>query len=190
MPKKTSVTKKKKTTKVRASPKKPPVIKVHSDVKIEKVLVENFVSLQKVMTNLTVKFDNLANQISKLLELFEISAKTLAKKDFDLEKKSGKIDEEMVSKIDNLLDQNKTIARGLTLLHEPESRQVPLPPMRRPPQAPPGQKPVPKTGSQSNVDMSGYQKSIPLGDSSNSLSGDFKSKSLIRKPRNIKDIGV
>ena len=42
------------------------------------ILVENFVSLQKVMTNLSIKFDNLSMQISKLLELFEISAKTLA----------------------------------------------------------------------------------------------------------------
>ncbi|KHO55254.1 MAG: hypothetical protein QT10_C0004G0041 [archaeon GW2011_AR19] len=38
---------------------------------VEKILVENFVSLQKVMTNLSVKFDELSSQISKLLELFE-----------------------------------------------------------------------------------------------------------------------
>jgi len=87
------------------------------DVKVEKILVENFVSLQKVMTNLSVKFDSLTNQISKLLELFEISAKSLAKKDFDLEKEN-KDSKKIVEKIDNLLDQNKIIARGLTLIHE------------------------------------------------------------------------
>ena len=84
---------------------------------VERVLVENFIALQKVMTNLSLKFDDLSTQIAKLLELFEISAKTLAKKDMDSEK-SSKNSEEILKKIDNLLDQNKTIARGLTLMHE------------------------------------------------------------------------
>ena len=52
------------------------------EIKVEKILIENFVSLQKVMTNLSFKFDNLTNQISKLLELFEIYAKDLAKTEF------------------------------------------------------------------------------------------------------------
>ena len=38
------------------------------------------------MVNLSIKFDDLTNQISKLLELFETSAKVLAEKDFDIEK--------------------------------------------------------------------------------------------------------
>ncbi|HEB47294.1 MAG TPA: hypothetical protein ENI22_02385, partial [Candidatus Pacearchaeota archaeon] len=46
--------------------------KTTRNVSIEKALVENFISLQKVMVNLSVKFDSLTNQISKLLELFEI----------------------------------------------------------------------------------------------------------------------
>ena len=41
------------------------------DIQTEKILVENFVALQKVMVNLSIKFDNLSGQISKLLELFE-----------------------------------------------------------------------------------------------------------------------
>ena len=52
--------------------KKVPAKIVHvRTIGVEKILVENFVSLQKVMTNLSLKFDNLAFQISKLLELFE-----------------------------------------------------------------------------------------------------------------------
>jgi len=89
----------------------------------EKVLVENFVSLQKVMTNLSLKFDNLAFQISKLLELFEISAKNLAHKDFSLEKED-KSNKEVIAKLDNLVGQNKIIARGLTLMHEANSPQL------------------------------------------------------------------
>ncbi|NMB66704.1 hypothetical protein GYA25_01435, partial [Candidatus Woesearchaeota archaeon] len=42
---------------------------------INNKLIENFVSLQRVMTNLAVKLEDLSSQISKLLELFEISAK-------------------------------------------------------------------------------------------------------------------
>ncbi|MCL5018516.1 MAG: hypothetical protein M1416_01980, partial [Candidatus Pacearchaeota archaeon] len=68
--------------------------------------------LQKVMTNLAVKFDNLSDQISKLLGLFEISAKTLAEKGATGE------DKKMLEKLDSLLDQNKVIAKGIALLHE------------------------------------------------------------------------
>ncbi len=87
---------------------------------IEKQLLENFVNLQKVLTNLSVKFDALSDNISKLLELFEISAKSFVEKlpeegktRFEKEK-----DKEFLNKIDTLLDQNKTIAKGLTLMEE------------------------------------------------------------------------
>ena len=89
------------------------------NVKVEQVLIENFVSLQKVMTNLAVKFDSLSNQISKLLELFEISAKTLAEKgNLSWENKE---DKKVVEKLDNLLEQNNVIAKGIALLHEKEA---------------------------------------------------------------------
>jgi len=102
----------------------------HSGVKVEKVLVENFVSLQHVMTNLAVKFDNLSGQISKLLELFEISAKTLAEKGALGEDKT---DKKVAEKLDNLLEQNKVIAKGIALLHErnaPEQYTI-SPPVQR-----------------------------------------------------------
>jgi len=84
---------------------------------LEKMLIENFVNLQKVLTNLSVKFDMLSDQISKLLQLFEISAKSF------VETQSPNIgvkekDKEFLNKLDTLLDQNKTIARGLTLMEE------------------------------------------------------------------------
>lgn len=91
------------------------------EIGVEKILVENFVSLQKVMTNLAVKFDNLSDQISKLLELFEISAKTLAEKGYSTE------DKKTLEKLDSLLEHNKVIAKGIALLHErgmPEEQEV------------------------------------------------------------------
>ncbi len=139
-----------------------------SDVRIEKALVENFVSLQKVMVNLSVKFDNLTNKISKLLELFEISAKALAEKDMDIEQ--GKKDnKEFLQKLDTILDQNKTIARGMTLMHEKindssEMEEQPQIPMRMPQPMPqhqmnqqpqkmfPKPSPMPKNPNQENPD--------------------------------------
>jgi len=102
---------------------------IQTGIKVEKVLIENFVSLQQVMTNLVVKFDNLSNQISKLLELFEISAKVLAEKGVIGEEKT---DKKVVEKLDSLLEQNKIIAKGIALLHERGSAQYPpTQPMQR-----------------------------------------------------------
>ncbi|MEX0920649.1 MAG: hypothetical protein WDZ62_00065 [Candidatus Pacearchaeota archaeon] len=88
--------------------------------KTEKILVDNFVALQKVMVNLSSKFDNLSTQISKLLELFEISAKSLAQKDFekDRDKKESK---EILKKLDNISQQAGLIGKGLVLIHENSS---------------------------------------------------------------------
>ncbi len=87
---------------------------VQKNLEVDRLLIENFVSLQKVMTNLSVKLDDLTTKISKLLELFEISAKALAEKEFEVERDN----KEMVERLDNLLDQNKTLARGMALMHE------------------------------------------------------------------------
>ena len=146
---------------------------INSKSEIEKVLVENFVSLQKVMTNLSIKFDNLTKQISKLLELFEISAKALAEKNFDLEK-DGK-DKKIIEKIDNLLEQNKTIARGLTLMHEkiPEQK-LNYPPVQNPQQM--QQPPVPQQTQQPQTEIEGYQKSISSKDSQESLATQLPKK--------------
>jgi hypothetical protein len=126
--------------------------------KTEKILIENFVSLQKVMTNLAVKFDNLSGQISKLLELFEISAKSLAEKGLLSE------DQKVMGKLDSLIEQNKVIARGIALIHEPEPQpQYPInPPMRQ--MSYPPQQPLNR--------MEGYQ---------NSPSADFSKNQNIRR---------
>tara|TARA_Y100000310_G_scaffold332386_1_gene407859 strand:+ start:4365 stop:4841 length:477 start_codon:yes stop_codon:yes gene_type:complete len=134
--------------------KKTPIKIAKKPKNTNEILVENFVSLQRVMTNLSIKFDNLSTQISKLLELFEISAKTLAEKTHDL--KDGKNGGEMVEKLDNLLEQNKVIARGLTLLHESNSPQ--LPPQQ--PMQPPRNVMPPQARGQKPVRMGEYQKSI------------------------------
>ncbi len=75
----------------------------------EELLIENFVGLQQAMTNLSIKFNGLSDNISNLLRVFEEAAKNFAQ--------GGKTDnKDMLNKIDSLLNQNKTIAKGLVLM--------------------------------------------------------------------------
>ena len=124
------------------SAKKKSVVKKHApektihEYKTEQILIDNFVSLQKVMTNLAFKFDSLSTQLSKLLELFEISAKALAEKDFQMSK--NKEDKKIIEKLDSLSEQNKIIARGLTMMHDkiPPSGEISPPERAIPPARP------------------------------------------------------
>ncbi len=89
---------------------------VMTKAELEQALLNNFVNLQKVLTNLSIKFEDLSNNISKILQLFEISAKSFAEK-----YSSGggtESDKEFLKKLDALLDQNKTIAKGIMLMEE------------------------------------------------------------------------
>ncbi len=102
-----------------------PVSPQNQEPGVNKILIENFVALQRVLTNLSTKMDDLTTQISKLLDIFEISAKALAEKDFD----TGGDKKELVNRLDSLLDQNRTLARGMALMHERiprEQQQQPL----------------------------------------------------------------
>ncbi|MBS3100342.1 hypothetical protein J4463_03980 [Candidatus Pacearchaeota archaeon] len=107
---------------MKASGKNNPMVATQSNSKkmsrddLDQLIVENFVTLQKVLTNLAGKFDNLSEQISKLLSLFEISAKSFAEK--YSEGGASKEDKEFLDKLNKLLDQNKLIAKGLTMMEE------------------------------------------------------------------------
>jgi hypothetical protein len=85
---------------------------------IEKILIENFIAMQKVMTHMAEKFDHLTKQISGLLTLFEDSAKTLNEKEINLELKNSQDPKQVLDKLNTILDQNKLIAKGLTLMHD------------------------------------------------------------------------
>ena len=139
-------------------------------IKIDKALTDNFIALQKIMVNLSTKFDNLSNQISKLLELFEISAKALARKDFEGDKENKDI-KTVLGKLDNISQQAGLIGKGLALIHEVSSekkqpirstqrQQPPIPARPIPPR-----KPAPG--------MEGYQRSIASKDSESRTSGSM-----------------
>ena len=96
------------------------IIELKKGVKVTKAeinnaLIDNFINLQKVLTNLTSKFEDLSNNISKLLQLFEISAKSFIENYPTTE--SG-VDQEFLKKLDSLLEKNKTISRGILLMEE------------------------------------------------------------------------
>jgi len=122
MVKKTKKTVKKKSVKKKTPVKTKVITRTTSQVQVEKTLINNFIALQKVMTNLALKFDDLSGQLSKLLDLFQISAKALAEKNFNV--MGEKEHEDILKRLDNMSEQNKILARGLTLLHEP---RVPIP---------------------------------------------------------------
>lgn len=82
---------------------------------LEDKLLKNLVELQKVHTDLAEKFDKLTKEISNLLNLFELTAKSFAKQH---SLKPTESDKEFLNKIDRLLEQNKTIAKGLSLMEE------------------------------------------------------------------------
>jgi len=82
---------------------------------IEEKILENLVELQKVHANLAEKFDKLSEQIANLLNLFESAARSFAENPVN---QFAEKDKEFLDKVDKLLEQNKTIAKGLMLVEE------------------------------------------------------------------------
>lgn len=88
-------------------------VKKPTSQKIEEKILHNLVELQKVNTDLSEKFNKLSNQLSDLLSLFEMAARSFASQP---SVQSTDKDREFLEKIDKLLEQNKVIAKGLTLM--------------------------------------------------------------------------
>jgi len=78
-------------------------------------LIDNFVALQKVLTNLTARFEMMTDNLNKLLQLFEVSAKSFIQKQAGANPTD---EQELLKKLDTMLDQNKTVAKGITLIEE------------------------------------------------------------------------
>ena len=72
-------------------------------------LVENELSLQKKTVELINTFNVLSQRIDKFLGVFEKAASRIER---------GEIEEPLAKKLEALIEQNKTIARGLLLLEK------------------------------------------------------------------------
>ncbi len=112
--------------------------------KIETQIVENLIELQKVHTDLAEKFDKLSSELSSLLSLFEMAARSFAK---STPIKQTERDQEFLEKINRLLDQNKTIAKGLAMMEEKVRERMYGPSQVQQPKAPQENEYQPSTGS-------------------------------------------
>jgi len=81
--------------------------------KADDLLIQNFVGLQKVIVELSIKLNDLSSNMARLLNLFEVSAETLVKKEFHVGEETNK---EILNKLNFLTEQNKLVARGLVLM--------------------------------------------------------------------------
>lgn len=82
---------------------------------MEERMLENMNNLQKLNLHTIEKFDKLTNQFASLLALFEGAAHSFASNPMH---QITEKDKEFLEKVDQLLEQNRTIAKGLTLMDE------------------------------------------------------------------------
>ncbi len=155
--------KKKESSNKKKTKKKSSVSKKSND-KIADILVENFVSLQKVMVDLTERVDGLTNEVSSLVGLFEKTAKSIAEK--EVKEKGGPVNidksmKNLTDKLEVLLDQNKTIARGITLVHESISEEEEETPQRPPAQPSQQQSPQQRPPAQQQSPPQPTQRPMP-----------------------------
>ncbi|MBT4334483.1 hypothetical protein HOD61_01575 [archaeon] len=80
------------------------------DTKFDK-LVENNLALQKISLNLINSNNELVKRLDNLVGLFEEASKNVGKVDLS-DKSIGKL----TSKVEELVDENKDLAKGLVLL--------------------------------------------------------------------------
>ena len=90
-------------------------INLKNSSELEKTLVKNLIELQKIHIGVAEKFDKLSKEISNILALFEVTAKSFTK---SVPMGEYEKDKDFLDKIDKLLDQNKTLAKGLMLMEE------------------------------------------------------------------------
>lgn len=123
---------KKSTRKVR-DPNAPPKKKKMTAAQREEMLIENFVGLQRAMINLSMKFENLSDNMAKLLNVFEISARDYM---VNKGKTTPEVDRDIINRINMLLDQNKAIMGSVRSLDEKVKKQESIKPVSAPMSAP------------------------------------------------------
>ncbi|MGK0209577.1 MAG: hypothetical protein ACI83O_000856 [Patescibacteria group bacterium] len=104
-PKKRKTAAKKKTTTVKSTSVSTSAVLARMEKK-DSILIDNFVGLQKAMTNLSLKFSELSKNMNNLLAVFEGAAKTLAASE-------KQVDATLTSKLDALVAQNKDLSREI-----------------------------------------------------------------------------
>ena len=84
----------------------------HKDVispKLLNSLIEQDIILQHKITDLLVSMKSLNEKVSKMVDLFTEAGEYI---------KKGKYEDPLLAKLDDLLEQNKNLAKGLLLLEK------------------------------------------------------------------------
>jgi predicted RecB family endonuclease len=79
------------------------------------LVIENSVALQKVVAELAVNLKKLSSDVSEMVNLFKDATKTMSSEKAEKETGNSEI-EELKAKVDELVEQNKIIAKGILLL--------------------------------------------------------------------------
>ncbi|MEI7718230.1 MAG: hypothetical protein WCI72_00045 [archaeon] len=121
----------------------------------EELLIENFIGLQRAMINLSMKFENLSDNIAKLLNVFEVSAR-----DYMVNKgrTSPEVDRDLVNRINMLIEQNKAIMSTVRSIEE-KSKQKPEASKAPVQMVSPQQTQVPSTNIPQGMQQSQYNPS-------------------------------
>jgi hypothetical protein len=150
------------------------------------------------MVNLSAKFDSLTLQISKLLDLFEISAKALAKKEATSPEDPNT--KRIIEKLDNISQQSGLIGRGLELIHKigTENQTSPTPPraqprfpmQQRPPMRPPGRQMgmQPSIMSPSTPQRPSFQQPGPDKKMTKEISGGYEKSISTSEPEQKENV--
>ena len=107
---------------------------IRTSRELDHEVLKNLVELQKVHINLAEKFDHLSKEISHLLALFELTARNFAKnvpQTAEYQK-----DKDFLDKIDRLLEQNKVLAKGLSIMEDQIRERIYSPQPQRAPGMP------------------------------------------------------
>lgn len=86
------------------------------------LVIENSVALQKVVADLAVNLKKFSKEVSEMLQLFKDATKTISGEKTEEEVKGHNF-EELNAKMEELISQNKTIAKGILLLESSMSKE-------------------------------------------------------------------
>lgn len=115
----------------------------------EKLILQNNVELQKILTDLSFSMMKLSDRIDKLVSLFEQTVKTVSEKEMQEEMNGKRIND----KLDMLVSQNKLLAQGVSMVHEKLPEQQAAPTMNQ--EYPAQEENIAQAGA-----PQGYQRSI------------------------------
>lgn len=83
-----------------------------------RLLIENSIALQKKLIELVEAINETNSKLNNVLDLIENASKEIVKKEKERAKTKREGESELANKLDELIKQNKIIARGLILLEK------------------------------------------------------------------------